>query len=116
MNSAAFPRIAMARQRMTSLPIRDVTATVRKELGGLDLATRIRPGEHIAVTAGSRGIRNMDLILKEVLSALRALGAEPLLFPAMGSHGGATAEGQINLLKGYGVTEESIEVPIRATM
>jgi hypothetical protein len=58
----------------------------------------------------------MDLILKEVLSALRALGAEPLLFPAMGSHGGATAEGQINLLKGYGVTEESMEVPIRATM
>lgn len=116
MNGAAFPRIAMARQRMTSLPIRDVVAAVQNEIGGLDLAGCVRPGEHIAVTAGSRGIRNIALILKEVVSALKTLGAEPFLFPAMGSHGGATAEGQIELLRGYGITEESMGVPILATM
>jgi hypothetical protein len=116
MNDAAFPKIAMARQKMTSLPIRDVAAAVQKEIGGLDLAGRIRPGERVAVTAGSRGIQNIDLILKEVVSALKTLGAEPFLFPAMGSHGGATAEGQTKLLAGYGITGETMGVSILATM
>jgi len=81
-----------------------------------DALARVKPGARIAVTGGSRGIADIPLILRTVVEELKARGAEPFLIPAMGSHGGATAEGQIEMMAGYGMTEESLGCPVRATM
>ena len=70
----------------------------------------------IAVGCGSRGIANIAECAKQVIAELKALGAKPFIFPAMGSHGGATAEGQREVLEGYGITESYVGCPIRATM
>ena len=70
----------------------------------------------IAVTAGSRGIRNVDIITKAVVDEVKARGAQPFIVPAMGSHGGATAEGQLAMLAGYGITPETMGCPIRSSM
>lgn len=80
------------------------------------LATAIRPGDRIAVTAGSRGIHDLVTVVKAAVDWLRAKGAEPFVVPAMGSHGGATADGQREMLEGLGVTPESVGCPIEATM
>jgi hypothetical protein len=80
------------------------------------LAAAIRPGETVALTAGSRGIAHIALILRSVVEYLRDLGASPFIVPAMGSHGGGTAEGQRAILESYGITEEFVGAPIRAGM
>lgn len=94
----------------------DVASAVRRELSRLELGARIRPGDSVALTAGSRGIANIALILREAVAFLRSLQARPYLVPAMGSHGGATADGQTRLLHSYGITEEFVAAPIRASM
>jgi len=111
-----YPRMAAARQRLFSAPVPDIPAAVAAELKRAGLAERVRPGSRIAVTAGSRGIANIDVILKAVVDEIRLLGAEPFLVPTMGSHGGATAEGQVELLAAFGITEPAMGVPIRSTM
>lgn len=73
-------------------------------------------GKSAALTCGSRQINHLDLILKTVIELLKECGVEPFIFPAMGSHGGATAQGQREIIEGLGITEESMQVPIRATM
>ncbi|NIP73768.1 MAG: DUF2088 domain-containing protein, partial [Gammaproteobacteria bacterium] len=70
----------------------------------------------IAVTGSSRGIANQALVLRECVKALREAGAEPFIVPGMGSHGGATAEGQVGVLAAAGITEESLGAPIRSSM
>jgi len=80
------------------------------------LASAIKPGARIAVTAGSRGIHDLVTVIRAAVDWLRAAGAEPFVVPAMGSHGGATAEGQREMLTGLGVTPESVGCPIEATM
>ena len=77
---------------------------------------RITPGMRIAVGAGSRGISNLKEIVKATVDVLLAAGAKPFVIPAMGSHGGATPEGQTKVLAGYGITAESMGVPIEASM
>lgn len=111
-----FPRMAGFRQRFDVVAIEDVGAAVNAQLDGAGLADAISPGCRIAVAAGSRGIANIALILRTVIDRIRAAGGEPFIFPAMGSHGGATAEGQKDVLTGYGITEDSMGVPIEATM
>ena len=74
------------------------------------------PGQRIAVTAGSRGIANIPLILRTVVEELKALGAKPFIVPAMGSHGGSTPEGQVELLNAMGITEESVGAPLVSSM
>ncbi|MDD5922961.1 MAG: hypothetical protein PUC44_07295, partial [Eubacteriales bacterium] len=76
-----------------------------------EIAERIKPGMRICITAGSRGLSNILLIDQEVVRQVKNLGAEPFLIPAMGSHGGATAEGQLGILASYGITEESVGCP-----
>ncbi|MDO5350507.1 MAG: lactate racemase domain-containing protein [Lachnospiraceae bacterium] len=83
----------------------------RPEIGGL-----IRPGMSIAITAGSRGVANVDIITKAIVDFCKEKGASPFIVPAMGSHGGATAEGQAEQLAGYGITEERMGCPIRSSM
>ncbi len=111
-----FPRMMLIRQSFTAPLVEDIPAAVSRELAGLNLAAKVRPGETVAVTAGSRGIHNIALIIKSLIEELKALGAEPFVVPAMGSHGGGTAEGQRAIVEGYGVTEDYIGAPIRATM
>ena len=76
----------------------------------------VSPGQRICITCGSRGIANMPLVTRLLVEQVRAAGAEPFLVPAMGSHGGATAEGQLEMLRGLGISEESMGCPIRSSM
>jgi len=111
-----LPRMARVRQVFRQPAVVDVPAKIRDELKGKGLEGRVERGQRIAVTAGSRGIANIGLILGAVVAELRAVGAEPFVLPAMGSHGGATPEGQLEVLRSLGVTEESVGAPIEAGM
>jgi hypothetical protein len=112
----AYPKIVRLRQRFERPRVEDVAAAVASTLARLDLGRRIRPGHTVALTAGSRGIANIPLVLRETAVFLKRLGARPFLVPAMGSHGGGTADGQRRILESYGITEEFVGAPIRAAM
>lgn len=90
--------------------------TLRRKLEESSADERIRPGMRIAITAGSRMIANVPIILKEIAEFVRRQGAEPFLVPAMGSHGGATAKGQLLMLETLGITEKSVGCPIISSM
>lgn len=94
----------------------EIPALVHKELDREEMRARIRPGMRIAITCGSRGVANIAIITKAIVDFVKECGGEPFVFPAMGSHGGATAEGQLEILTGYGVTEEFIGCPIKSSM
>lgn len=111
-----FPKVVKIRQKFPRPRVEDVEAAVREQLEKDEIASAIRPGMSVAVTAGSRGIAGIDGILRSVVRGLKELGAEPFIVPAMGSHGGATAEGQVEILKSLGVTEDSCGAPIRSSM
>jgi hypothetical protein len=111
-----FPRMCTIRQQFDSPTLADIAGSVRQQMDSLPLTGVIRPGQSVAITAGSRGIANIGLILKEVAGHFRRLQAQPFIVPAMGSHGGGTVPGQIKMLASLGVTEQSVGVPIRATM
>jgi hypothetical protein len=104
------------RQQLYSAPLADIPATVRDQLCAAGLEERIRPGQRIAITAGSRGINNIAVILKATVDCVKAVGGLPFIVPAMGSHGGATAEGQSELLATFGITEERMGAPILSSM
>ena len=111
-----FPRMATFRQHFDAQRLDDVVATVEAQLEQCGLAGRIQAGQRIAVTGGSRGIAQIDTITRLVVDAVRAAGGQPFVMPAMGSHGGATAEGQIEVLASYGLSEASLGCPVEATM
>jgi hypothetical protein len=111
-----YPTIIRIRQTFERPVVRDVAAAVRTALERLDLGRTVRPGQTVALTAGSRGIANIPLVLRSTAEFLKGLGARPFLVPAMGSHGGGTAEGQRKILESYGITEEYVGAPIRASM
>jgi len=94
----------------------DIEKTIFDEIKRSGMGERIKPGMRIAITAGSRGIRNVDEITRSVAACVKSYGAQPFIVPAMGSHGGATAEGQRELLAGYGITEEKMGCPILSSM
>jgi hypothetical protein len=96
--------------------VADVHGEVRRQLERLDLARQVKPGQSVAIAAGSRGIAGMPGILRAIAEHLKGLGADPFLVPAMGSHGGGTAEGQRAVLERYGVTESAVGCPIRSSM
>jgi Lactate racemase N-terminal domain len=104
----------LVRQKFPASAPVDIRDTLAKEFTAV--AGRIKPGARIAVAVGSRGISNLHAIVSSVLELLRAAGAQPFIVPAMGSHGGATPEGQKELLAEYGITEAALGVPIRAAM
>ena len=94
----------------------EIPSIVRKELSRPEIADTIQPGMSIAITAGSRGVANVDTITRAIVDFCKEHGAEPFIVPAMGSHGGATAEGQAQLLEGYGITAETMGCPVRSSM
>jgi hypothetical protein len=115
-HTVPYPAFVRIRQQFDRPRIPDVPAAVRSALETLDLPRRIRPGQTVALTAGSRGIANIPAILRAAADFLKRLGARPFLVPTMGSHGGGTAEGQRRIIESYGITEEFVGVPIRASM
>ena len=118
LRDVALPGMFHASQRFPDRHIEreDIEKTIFEEIRRAGMDKRIRPGMRIAITAGSRGIRNVDEITRSVAAFVKACGAEPFIVPAMGSHGGATAEGQKELLAGYGITEEKMGCPILSSM
>ena len=113
-----LPRMFHAAQQFPDQHIdrADIERTIFREIDRSGMGERIRPGMRVAVTAGSRGIRNVDEITRSVAAYVKSRGATPFVVPAMGSHGGATAEGQKELLAGYGITEEAMGCEIRSSM
>ena len=88
------------------IEVEKIPEFIHKLLSEETFKTRVKPGMRIAITAGSRGISNVALTTKCIVDFCKEQGAEPFIVPAMGSHGGATAEGQKEILTGYGITEE----------
>jgi hypothetical protein len=111
-----LPKMYRIRQKLDPPVVPDVAAAVRTEIGTLDLRGRLKPGGRVAVTGGSRGVADIASILRATCDSLKELGAKPFIVPAMGSHGGATAEGQLAVLARYGVTPGSMGVPILSSM
>ncbi len=112
----AFPRMIKVQQRFDAPQVDDIPGTVKAQIEGLNLSGKVKQGDTVAVTVGSRGVSNIAVITKAIVEALKELGAAPFIVPAMGSHGGGTAEGQRQIIEGYGVTEEFVGCPIRVTM
>jgi hypothetical protein len=111
-----LPRFCKVIQELPHDRVAQVAQSVRAELQRIGLADRVRPGWAVAITAGSRGIADIPLVIHTVAEVVREAGAEPFVVPAMGSHGGATPEGQRHVLAEYRITEQSVGAPIRATM
>jgi len=111
-----LPKMVRIRQKFDESRIEDIESAVRQELQQDKIRALVKPGQSIAVAVGSRGINNLSRIVKETITYLKELGAVPYIVPAMGSHGGATAEGQLEVLHNYGVTEQAMGVPIKASM
>lgn len=111
-----YPKIYKIRQKFDSIKIDDINKEIINQCDLIYAKKIIKPGMQIAITAGSRGISNIDIIIKSVCDYVNNLGAHPFIVPAMGSHGGATAEGQVNVLKKLGITEISMEYPIKSSM
>jgi hypothetical protein len=104
------------RQTLDDTDIGDIRQAVAAQFQRGGVGERILPGQRVALTAGSRGIDRIDQVLKACVEEVRARGAEPFIVPAMGSHGGATAEGQRELIAHYGITEEAMGCPILSSM
>ncbi|MFD2090008.1 nickel pincer cofactor-dependent isomerase, group 22 [Blastococcus deserti] len=111
---APFPNLIPVRQDFDATRLDDVAAATTEALE--PLRSRVRPGMSVAITAGSRGIHDKPAVVRAAGAWLRSVGAEPFVVPAMGSHGGATAEGQLQMLADLGMTEEYLGMPIHATM
>ena len=112
----AFPRLAEIEQRLYSRRVDDIGRAVEGAWEGAGIARRIRRGGRVGITVGSRGIDNIAAIVRCAAELVERAGGKPFIIPAMGSHGGATAAGQTELLESLGVTAESVGAPIRAAM
>jgi hypothetical protein len=111
-----YPDIFRVRQTFERPQVEVVSAEVDSQLARLNLRDKILPGQSVAITAGSRGIANIAVIIKAIAEHLKGIGAEPFVVPSMGSHGGGTPEGQRAIIESYGITEEFCGCPIRASM
>ena len=112
----ALPKMVTVRQNFDAPKVADIPALVESEFTKEEIRALVKPGQVIAVGCGSRGIANIATIAKAVIDGLLALGAKPFIFPCMGSHGAASAEGQKQVLAGYGISEATMGVPVHATM
>jgi len=109
-----LPTLTRIRQRFEAESVADVTDGLRRKLDGAGVS--LRPGARVAIAVGSRGIADIAVIAKGVVDWVRARDAEPFIVPSMGSHGGATAEGQKHVLESLGVTEQYVGAPILSGM
>lgn len=107
-----FPRLFLVSQNFPDRGIKDIPGEVRKQLSGSGFASRLKPGATVAIGVGSRGITNIATIVRSVVDFWKSQGMHPFLFPAMGSHGAATAEGQADVLAHYGIHEATMGCPV----
>lgn len=111
-----IPKMVKIQQSFDADEIKDVEEAVRQEMRKPEIAGRVEPGMRIAVGVGSRGVAEIPRIVRVVIDELKRRGAQPFIVPAMGSHGGATAEGQREVLANLGVTEASADCPVISSM
>ncbi len=111
-----MPRLALLRQKFDDAAVGDVAAEVLAQLARCGALARVKAGMTVAITGGSRGIADYALLVRTVAGALKARGAKPFVIPAMGSHGGATAQGQRKVLAGFGITEAAVGCPIVSSL
>ena len=111
-----IPSVQLVRQTAPQPAVADVAAETRRQWLGSKTARRIKPGMRVAVGCGSRGIQNYLTITKATIGALKELGAEPFVVAAMGSHGGATPQGQRDVLASYGIDEAHLGVRVVTDM
>jgi hypothetical protein len=111
-----FPRFVEIEQRLYARRIADIPTAVRRAFADAAIERRLRPGQTVAITVGSRGIAKIAEITRAVVAEAKRIGARPFILPAMGSHGGATPAGQTAVLASLGVTPSYVGAPIRASM
>ena len=111
-----LPRFFRIRQNFPRVREANPAAAIQRELETLGVASQLKPGQTVAITVGSRGIANLPDIVRAMVSFCRQHETQPFIVPSMGSHGGATAEGQEKMLASLGITEESVGAPIRSSM
>jgi len=107
-----FPRLVLVRQKFPDRRIADVAAEVQKQLAASGFGGRLKPASRVAIGVGSRGIHSLATIVRGVVQYWKDQGMRPFLFPAMGSHGAASAQGQADVLAHYGITEASMGCPV----
>ncbi len=107
-----FPRLLVIRQKFPDRRIVDIAGTVRAQLAAAGFASRLKPGARVAIGVGSRGIHNIATIVHSAVQYWKEQGMQPVIFPAMGSHGAANAAGQAEVLASYGITEASMGCPL----
>ena len=108
----SLPKIFKLRQKIDAPHLEDVEKRVDELLDQFELSKKVRKGERVGLTAGSRGIKDKPKVLKTIIRRLKNLGTSPFVVPCMGGHGGATAQGQIEVLESLGITERSVGAPI----
>lgn len=111
-----IPKMVKVKQKFERPIIPDIAKELSNRLAEEKALDAIKQGQKIAIAVGSRGIANQPLMVKVLISELRRVGADPFIVPAMGSHAGATAEGQREMLIGMGITEDYVGAPIRSAM
>ena len=109
-----LPKMYRVRQSFNKEHLEDIEGTVAREFAKAEIRAQVKPGMRVALAVGSRGIRNLSRIVKCVVDQLLALEAEPFIVSAMGSHGGGTLEGQLEILHTYGITQEAMGIPVIA--
>ena len=109
-----LPKMYRVRQSFNKEHLEDIEGTVAREFAKAEIRSQVKPGMRVALAVGSRGIRNLSRIVKCVVDQLLALEAEPFIVAAMGSHGGGTLEGQLEILHTYGITQEAMGIPVVA--
>ncbi len=111
-----LPRMRRVQQIFSRDEVADIPATVKAQLESSGIGARLKPGSRIAVCAGSRGVANIPLLVKATVDWIKGKGGIPFVMPAMGSHGGGTAEGQADMLRTLGITEQSVGAPVVSHM
>ncbi|QBP42482.1 nickel pincer cofactor-dependent isomerase, group 22 [Paenisporosarcina antarctica] len=110
------PKMIKIKQRFHAPELADVSFEVRKTLNDSNVLERISEGDNVAIAVGSRGVADISVLVRETVNAIKGVGGNPFIVPAMGSHGGATAEGQRGVLKQLGVEEETVGAPVKSSM
>jgi hypothetical protein len=111
-----LPSVALVRQKLPTDHIADIRGEVRQRLVDAGLSGKVSPGARIAITAGSRGMGGFVELVAGIVDTVKSLGGDPFIIPAMGSHGGAVADGQVEILTRLGITDDAVGAPTQATM
>ena len=111
-----FPRLLTVRQHFPDRGLHDIPGAITRELATSGFGANLKPGSRIAIGVGSRGIANLATIVRSVIDFWKSRGFAPFIFPAMGSHGAASAEGQSSVLQHFGITEAAMGCPIVSSL